>query len=64
MWRRNQLTLMKVDQMDVEMSPSAVGISILSPIVQDLTAVDIVKVVLSIEAVVCSTAGCVVASGG
>ena len=50
--------------MDVEMSPSAVGILILSPIVQDLTAIDIVKVVLSIEAVMCPTAGCAVASGG
>ena len=55
---------MKVNQMDVEMSPSAVGILILSPIVQDLTAIDIVKVVLSIEAVMCPTAGCAVASGG
>jgi hypothetical protein len=61
---RDQLTLMYIDQMDIEISPSAVGTLISSPIVQDLTAIEIVKAVLFVEAGVCQTAGCAVASGG
>jgi hypothetical protein len=37
---------------------------ILSPVVQDLTAVEIVGAVLFVEAGVCQTTGCAVASGG
>jgi hypothetical protein len=55
---------MYIDQMDIEISPSAVGTLISSPIVQDLTAIEIVKAVLFVEAGVCQTAGCAVASGG
>jgi hypothetical protein len=52
--------------LDVEMSLYTVGVGVLifSPVVQGLTAVEIVKAVLFVEAGVCQTAGCAVASGG
>jgi hypothetical protein len=55
---------MKSEQVDIGMSLYTVGVLILSPVVQGLTAVEIVKAVLLVEARVCQTAGCAVASGG
>jgi hypothetical protein len=56
---------MKSEQVDVEMSLYTVGVGVLifSPVVQGLTAVEIVKAVLFVEAGVCQAAGCAVASG-
>ena len=54
---------MKIDPMNVEMSPFAVGKLELSPFFQDLSAIEAVIVLLFIEAVVYPTAGCAVTNG-
>lgn len=54
---------MESEQVHVETSPSAVGTLVLSPVFQDLTAVEIVEAVLFVEAWMCQTAGSSVPSG-
>jgi hypothetical protein len=60
---RNKLLLMESEQVHVETSPSAVGTLVLSPVFQDLIAVEIVEAVLFVEAWMCQTAGSSVPSG-
>jgi hypothetical protein len=47
-----------VSSVDIETIHFSVGPSIFSPVVHDLTAIEIVEVTLFMEAEMCPTAGC------